>query len=120
VGRHVEAIPSLNRGDPATQYKMPLSPSVAGLVREARERQPRFGFFAAAAVALAGAGDGVEELVIAGKAAAILRWAAPLAAAEVGVERAGFGRLDPLDDDAVLPVVAPVIGNDWSGEGFRT
>jgi hypothetical protein len=24
VGRHVEAIPPLNRGDPATQYKMPL------------------------------------------------------------------------------------------------
>jgi hypothetical protein len=24
VGRHIEAIPSLNRGDPATQCKMPL------------------------------------------------------------------------------------------------
>src|SRR2546430_868144 len=47
--------------------------------------------FAAAALALVGAGDGVEERVIAGDAAAILGRAAPLAAAEVGIDHAGFG-----------------------------
>jgi hypothetical protein len=66
--------------------------------------------FAAAALALVGAGDGVEELVIAGDAAAILGRAAPFAAAKVGIDYAGFGGLNPLDDDTVLPVVAHVIG----------
>ena len=57
-----------------------------------------------------GAGDGIEECVIAGNAAAILGRASPFAAAEVGIELSGLAQLDPLDDDAVPPVVAHVVG----------
>src|ERR1019366_9984055 len=62
-----------------------------------------------AALAPVGPGYGVQEVIVAWRAAAILRRAAPLTAEELEIEPVRFGGLNALDDDPMLPVVAHVV-----------
>ena len=54
-------------------------------------------------------GNIVQEFVIAGKAAAILRRASPLPTKKLRVRHTRFGSLQFFDNDPVLPVIAHVI-----------
>ena len=92
------------RWAPDNAYDDPVDLGVFGIERAAR---PAHHVLVSFVVRI---GESFEELLIAPGAADVLGWAGASRLQEPRVDHVGGGIVDPLDADAVIPVIAEVVG----------